>query len=211
MALPVAPSEFSINYERNDTVTSVIGLGEINRVGDDKVKKISISSVLPMDSDMVDYTTIKKSHRWKKATSYLTFLKNIEQNKKPVRLVITGTDVTMLATMTLTYGMKDGNAQEYAYTLHFTEYKPVKAYKLIRKNKLIKTGKRRTKPTGKISRGSKVTITGMVYVTPSAKKGKKVRKRKGYIKLISKHKKHPYYIKATNGRRIGWVGKRAIK
>lgn len=211
VAMPVAPTDFNINYDRNDTTSNVIGLGEINRVGDDKLKKITISSVLPIDSDEVQYTTVGKSHRWKKATSYLTFLKNIEQDKKPVRLVITGTNVTMMATMTLTYGMANGNAQEYVYTLTFTEYRPFKAVKLGSKNKLIKKGKGRSKPAGKINRGSKVTITGKAYSTPTAAKGKKVRKKTCYIMLISKGAKHPYYVKATNGSRVGWVGKEAIK
>lgn len=209
--MPVAPTDFNINYDRNDTTSNVIGLGEVNRVGDDKLKKITISSVMPMDTEDVNYTTPNQSHIWKKATSYLTFLKNIEQDKQPVRLVITGTNITMMATMTFTYGMANGNAQEYAYTLTFTEYRPAKAYKLGRKNKLIKRGKGRSKPRGKINRGSRVTVTGVAYTTPNAAKGKKVRKKQCYIMLISKGTKHPYYVKATNGSRIGWVGKGAIK
>lgn len=212
VALPVAPSDISINYETNDSSSVVIGKGEINRVGDFKLRKITINSILPINSDKVAYTTVAKKHRWVNATSYLTFLKNIEQSQTTCRLVLTGTDITMSANLKISYGMASGNAQEYTIQLSFTEHIPVKARKIGRKNKKItKKGKSRSKPTHKLSRGSKVLVNGTAYLTNNAKKGVMIRKRECRIKIISKKAKHPYYVQATNGVNIGWVARSAIK
>lgn len=212
VALPVAPSDISINYETNDSSSVVIGKGEINRVGDFKLRKISINSILPINSDKVAYTTVAKKHRWVNATSYLTFLKNIEQSQTTCRLVLTGTDITMSANLKISYGMASGNAQEYTIQLSFTEHIPVKARKIGRKKKKItKKGKSRSKPSHKLSRSSTVLVNGTAYLTNNAKKGVMVRKRKCKITIVSKKAKHPYYVKATNGVNIGWVSRSAIK
>lgn len=212
VALPIAPSDISINYETNDSSSVVMGKGEINRVGDLKLRKISISTTIPLRSDEVAYTTIDGSQIWKNATSYLTFLKNIEQSQSVCRLVITGTDITMEANIKFTYGMSSGNAQEYSLQINFTEHIPVRARKISSKRKsIVKKGKHRSKPTHKLSRGSSVLINGRAYLTKNAKSGVMIRKRKCRIKIISKKAKHPYYVQATNGVNMGWVSRSAIK
>lgn len=209
----MAPSDISINNETNDATNNVIGHGEINRVGDHKLKKMNINSVFPMDSDEVPYTTAPDGDMWRKATSYITFLNNIVESKKPCRLVIAGSNISLKANLQFTYGMSNGNAQEYSYNLIFTEYRPVMARKLgsSKKKKVAKKGKPRSKPSHKINRGSTVLINGQAYLNKDAAKGVSIRKRQCNIKIVSKNAKHPFYVVATDGTPIGWVSKEAIK
>lgn len=213
VALPIAPEEVTVNYETGDSATTIMDYGQINRVGDKQLKKISIDSTLPLNSDVVSYTTSSKSSRWVNAESYLTFLKNIVNDKQPVRLVISGTDITTLATLQFTYGMKNGNAQEYVVTLNFTEYVPVFAEKIrvTKKKKHAKKGKRRAKPRHKISRGTKVMVNGYAYLTKNAKHGVMIRKRKCHITMISKGSKHPYFVRDIYGTNMGWIGRGAFR
>ena len=213
MGLPVAPSEVTVNYETSDSTSTIIGYSEVNTVGEEQLKQISISTILPLNSDRVSYTTVEKSNRWINADSYLTFLKDIEKSKLPCRIVITGTDITMLATLQFTYGMKNGNAQEYVIKLNFTEYVPIFAEKLRVNKKKVKAkhGKRRPKPRHKISRGSKVMVNGYAYLTKNAKHGVMIRKRKCHVILVSKGAKHPYYVRDIYGTNMGWIGRGSIK
>lgn len=215
VALPVSPSEVKVTFENDSSTSKVIGLGEINRLGDRKLKSIKISSFLPIDSSKVSYTTVRKKHKWKKASSYITFLKNIQASKKPCRLVITGFKFSMKATLNFTYGMENGINNEYTYELDFTEYRKIKADKVEKKhgkqsNKIAKHGKKRNKPQNKINRGSKVLVNGMAYLTNNATHGVMIRKRECKITLVSNKSKHPYYVVTTGGVAMGWVSKGAF-
>ncbi|TPR12401.1 hypothetical protein [Apilactobacillus timberlakei] len=215
VALPVSPSEIKVNFENDESTSKVIGLGEINRLGDKKLKSIKISSFLPLDSSKVSYTTVRKKHKWKNASSYITFLKNIQASKKPCRLVITGFKFSMKATINFTYGMSNGVNNEYTYELDFTEYRKIKAERIGKKhgrknNKIAKHGQRRSKPQHKINRGSKVLVNGMAYLTKNAIHGVMIRKRECNITLVSSNAKHPYYVVTTGGVAMGWVSKGAF-
>lgn len=216
VALPVAPEEVSINDETDDATETIMGYRQINKVGEKKLRTITISSVLPLNTNNVSYVTAERSQRWINAESYLTFLKNIVNDKQPCRVVITGTDISMQATMTMTHGMKDGNAQEYNYQLEFTEFVPVFAEKIRHKRngktrRPVKKGKRRSKPSHKISRGSKVLVNGYAYLTKNASHGVMIRKRRCHVVLISKGSKHPYFVRDIYGTNMGWIGRSSIK
>lgn len=212
VALPVAPTDIQINFESSDITSNVIGHGEINRVGDNKLKTVSINTILPLNSHKVAYTTANGEDTWIKATSYLTFLKNIQKDKKPCQLVITGTGISLSATLNVDYGMSNGNAQEYSVKLSFTEHRPVYAEHIgAGKRKIIKHGKKRAKPGHKVSLNSEVLVNGMAYLTKNATNGVMIRKQKCNITLISSGAKHPYYVKNIYGTALGWVGKGAIK
>jgi hypothetical protein len=212
VALPVAPESVQVNYETADSTSTVIGKGEINRIGDIKLRQIEIKCYLPLDSSHITYATVHRKHRWKLATSYLTFFQNIFESKKACRLVITGTNITLRATLNYTYGMENSNAQEYMVDLKFTEHIPIKARKLATRHKrAIKHGKRRGKPSHKISRNSKVMVTGKVYHTSNAKTGKAIRNMKCVITAVAGRAKHRYHVKSVAGKNLGWIDKGAIK
>lgn len=210
--LPVAPSAVKIRAETGDTVSTVIGLGEINRVGAQKLKSISISGFLPVDNTHLPYVTVRKKNRWKKATSYITFLKNIEKNKKPCRFLVSNAHISLKMTISaFEYGMADGNADEYQYTIEFKEYRPIKAERIHKTSpqKHAKKGKRRSNPQHKISRGSKVTVNGLAYLSKNATHGVQIRKQACKITLVSKGK-HPYYVVTTSGTPMGWISRSAM-
>lgn len=213
--LPVAPSDVSIRAETNDSASTVIGLGEINRVGEQKINDIKISGILPNVAENLPYVT-KKPH-WKYAESYIDFFKNIEKSKRHCRFVVTGTDISLPVTISsFEYSRSNGNINEYAFTLELKEYKPIAAEKLrinTRKSTLVhaKKGKKRTKPMHKLSRGSLVTINGKAYLYKNATHGVFIPRRKCRITLVSKHAKHPYYVRSIDGYNMGWVSRSAIR
>ncbi|UQS85868.1 hypothetical protein MOO46_07720 (plasmid) [Apilactobacillus apisilvae] len=210
--LPVAPSAVKIRSETGDSVSTVIGLGEINRIGGQKLKSISISGFLPVNSKHIPYVTVRKKNRWKLATSYITFLKNIEKSKKPCRFLVSNAHISLKMTISaFEYGMADGNADEYQYTIEFKEYRPIKAERIhkVSKKKHAKKGVRRSKPQHKINRGSKVTVNGLAYLSKNATYGVQIRKQTCKITLVSKGK-HPYYVVNTSGTPMGWISRSAM-
>ncbi|WP_353486140.1 hypothetical protein [Apilactobacillus xinyiensis] len=157
--LPVAPSEMTIKKMTDDKKETVVKLGEINRIGDNKLIDFSINVIIPMDIKHCHYLTAKNT--LSSGNKYISFLNNIYKSKKPCRVVLTTTSISVRATLNFEYGFKDGYAKEYACTLTFTEFKKFKAKKLKttgKKKKVAKKGKSRKKPSHKKSRGSKVKI-----------------------------------------------------
>ncbi|MCL0319387.1 hypothetical protein [Apilactobacillus xinyiensis] len=157
--LPVAPAEMTIKKTTDDKKETVVKLGEVNRIGDNKLIEFSINIVIPTDIKHCHYLTAKNT--LSNGNKYITFLDKIYKSKKPCRVVLTTTSISVRATLNLEYGFKDGFAKEYACTLSFTEFKKFKAKKLKttgKNKKVAKKGKSRKKPAHKKSRGSKVKI-----------------------------------------------------
>lgn len=206
--LPVAPSDVKIRAETSDSVSTVIGLGEINRVGDQKIKDVKISGILPNKAQNLPYVTSKP--HWIYAESYITFLRNIQKSGHHCHLVITGTDISIPMTISaFEYGRE--NLSEYTYTIELKEYKEIKARKLrARTKKHPKRGKARPKPAHKLSRGSKVTVNGLAYLSKNATRGVQIRRRHCRITLVSRHAKHPYYCRSLDGYNMGWVSRKAL-
>jgi len=211
--LPINPKEFTIDAATDDKTVSVVKLGQINLIGDEKLKSIEIASTLPVKTGEVHYLSTKSVY--KNGQTYLDKLNKLYKAKKPVRLVISGTKVTFKGIISeFKYGMADGFAEEYAYTLKIGEYKAHKAKKVkAKKNKKVaKKGKSRSKPPKKISRGSKVTVIGQLHGN-SAGSGPGVTERNATrkISLVAPGAKYPYHVTTLSGGARGWVSKSAVK
>lgn len=214
-ALPVNPKEISIDSATDDKTVSVVKLGQINLIGDEKLKTIEISSILPVDTEDVHY--ISAENPYDDAQTYIDKLNNIYKSKKQVRLVVTQTKISFKGIMSdFKYGMAEGNDSEWTYTFKLTEYKSHKAIKVKtpkkKKKKAAKKGKSRSKPPKKISRGSKVIVNGQLH-RDSAGRGPGVTERNATrkISLIAKGAKYPYHIVTLSGGARGWVKKSAVK
>lgn len=210
--LPVNPAELMIKLETDDSTETVVKLGEINRIGEVKLRSISIESTLPVKPKNTHYITAKKP--LSSAQKYIDKITKIHKSKKPVRLVLTTTKISVKMTIaSFEYGFKSGNSDEYAYTLSLTEYKSYKAKKVkAKKKKSAKKGKARAAPPKKIGRGSKVKVNGRLHLD-SYGRGPGVTERNATrkISLIAKGRAYPYHIVTLNGGARGWVSKSAVK
>lgn len=212
--LPINPKEFSIDAATDDKTVSVVKLGQINLVGDEKLKSIEIASTLPVKTKDVHY--LSTTDVYKNGQTYLDKLSKLYKAKKPIRLVISDTKVTFKGIISeFKYGMADGFAEEYTYTLKIGEYKAHKAKKVKAKKKskkVAKKGKSRSKPPKKISRGSKVIVNGRLH-GDSAGRGPGMTERNATrkISLVAPKAKYPYHVATLSGGARGWVSKSAVK
>ncbi|MCF6515552.1 hypothetical protein GSH19_05215 [Lactobacillus sp. S2-2] len=138
--LPLTPPEIKWSYETDDETVKIINLGEVNKVGNNKLRTIEISSTFPW--------WIKKSHLpnanklYGETRSYVNYLKNIVNRKKPVRVVVSNTSISMQATLQkFEYGFENAQADTYAYSLKFVEYKKSGPKKIKSKKKKKKKKK----------------------------------------------------------------------
>ncbi|AYM03569.1 hypothetical protein D8911_11455 [Levilactobacillus brevis] len=214
-ALPVNPKEIQLDYGTDDKTVSVIKLGQINLIGDEKLKTIEITSTIPVKPKQAHYLSISKPYA--KGQTYLDKLLKIYKSKKQVRLVVTKTKISFKGIMTdFKYGMTEGYADEYTYTFKLTENKPHKAKKVKtskkKKKKVAKKGKSRSAPPGKVGRGSKVIVNGRLHAGSNGSgPGLTERNATRKISLIAKGAKYPYHVTTLSGGARGWVSKSAVK
>ncbi|MCL0330617.1 hypothetical protein [Apilactobacillus xinyiensis] len=169
--LPVAPAEFLVKQTTDDKKVEVVKLGEIDRIGAEKLIELSLSALIPLKPKESHYVTAKNF--LSSGSQYIKFFKQIHKDRKPCRIVLTGGNITLSATLNeFEYGFKDGFPEEFNCTFTFTQYKSYKARKLKyskKHKKALKKGKRRKKPAHKKSRGSKAKLNGKIKTTKLGK------------------------------------------
>lgn len=104
--LPVNPTEISVTQDSKDKTIDLLNIGEVNVVGNRGLIKVTLSTFLPDES----------SHFYKGTPpeTIIQAVKKAKNGKKTVRLIITGTDVNTLFTvssMNETY--KEGQGDIY--------------------------------------------------------------------------------------------------
>ena len=117
LRFPVNPSEFTISDGGLETsVINVIKGGERIIVGDKKLERIAFSSFFPKyyDPTYCEYRKIPKP--WPSVKK----LEKWRNSGKPVKLLITGTNINMYAVITkFEYGEKGGEPGVFIILLNF--------------------------------------------------------------------------------------------
>lgn len=205
--LPVNPSDLSISRESDNTSQKVVGLGEVNQLGERKLTTLEVQSFLPK------HKTVYTQGTFHMPQYYIDLLNEWQKGKSKVRVTVTSTKITFLMTISaFKHGYERGYADDVVYTLTFTQYVPF-SYSKIKKRKkpsgksvTKKSKKRRSSKAGKITRGTNVVVTGTAYrKSTGGVIAKKLKKAKRKITLVSTGKKYPYHIKE------GWVAKKSVK
>lgn len=210
--LPVNPSELKIKYETDDKQSTVIGLGEINQLGEYKLRSFDLESTLPRHMKTTHYLTAKKLKA--RAQDYLSLLIKIYKSRKPIRFVVSSTAISIKVTISaFDFGFTNGYDGEYWYTISFTEYRSWAAKKVKpKKKKVSKKGASRSKPAKKIGKGSKVIVNASLHsVASGGVIGSTGRNITAKVKLIMRGAKYPYYIQQINGNLSGWVAKNGVR
>ncbi|WP_282801215.1 hypothetical protein [Secundilactobacillus kimchicus] len=213
--LPLNPSEFKLTAERDDKTVTVVRLGEISTLGEEKLQSLELSFTIPVDIRGEHFTSAPKAKLPRKGQSYLTWLAWIKNAKHLMRLVISGTKVNFQGTLsTFTYGMEDAYAGDYKVTIKISQYKPHRAIKVgsSKKKKTAKKGKRRSAPPKKVGRGSKVVVNGVLHRTSTGTgAGATERNAQRKISLVAPGTKYPYHVTTLSGGARGWVSASAVK
>ena len=124
--LPVPPAEFSIVKENNNEVVNIQTLGEISLIGKSKLASISLSSFFPAQ----EYSFIQ-ARNLLKPYDYVRVIENFRTSGKPIRLLITDTDINDFFTIeSLEYGERDGSGDVY-FTISFKQNKVITITNLL--------------------------------------------------------------------------------
>lgn len=119
--LPVNPEGITISGNSNNKTSETVGQGEINDIGFERLKELSISSFLPKNFNNELY--INTGGDFRGPEFYIKFFEDIKKAREPFRLIITDININMLVSIekfeyTYKYGTDDVD-----YTLDLKEYK----------------------------------------------------------------------------------------
>ena len=118
LTLPVLPSSFEVTGSMNNTSVTIEDLGEVNLKGKRGLYTMSIESFFP-NAKKAQYIR----YRAKTPYEYVKMLKKWYENNTTLRVVISGTNISLPMTITqFTWGEQDGTRDVY-YTLELTEYR----------------------------------------------------------------------------------------
>ncbi|WP_334328447.1 hypothetical protein [Companilactobacillus sp. HBUAS59699] len=203
--LPLNPAEIQLTVETDDKSETVIGLGEVNLIGDAKLRSISIQSTLPLVPVYEHY--VSAQNLLGSAQDYIDWIVKIQKSKKPMRLVISSTKISFKATISsFQYGFKNGYDGEYSYTLVVKEYKPYAAKKLNAKSEPVKAEPIRPSPPAKVGMGSVVVVNGQLHRDSQGNgPGLTEQNAKRKISLVVPGATYPYHVTSLDGGARGWV------
>lgn len=206
--LPVNPAEVELTYETDDASNTVINLGEVNTPGYLKLVSLTIESTFPKRK--LPFVSVKKLS---KPDTYIKNLKSMQSKKHKVRVVVSGTKISLLMTISsFKYGLKNGNVDEYLYTLELKQYRSYSYKKLKNKKKgKGKKGKSRSSPAGKVGRGSSVIVNGRLHADSYGRgAGMYEKNAKRTVLYIAPGRKYPVCV-GINGVPRGWVKMSEVK
>lgn len=118
LALPVLPSEYTMQGSQNNTSENVSKIGEVNILGKRNLKTISLSSIFPFQEyDFCNYSDIPKPQKC------VSIVENMKKNGT-LRLVMTGQkNINMVCTIEeFEWGENDGT-RDIQFTINFKEYR----------------------------------------------------------------------------------------
>lgn len=117
--LPVNPEAISVSIPGSNKGTTVVKLGEITNIGLVGLSSLTIDSFFPSYA----YPFVNTAGDFKEPQFYIDFIKEIRNDRKPVRLIITGTEINMLVTIEdFGYDRRWGT-DDLDYSLKVKEYK----------------------------------------------------------------------------------------
>lgn len=123
--LPINPlEELTLSVDVNNKDYEIVALGDITKIGNRKLIKVNIKSIFTNKG-----YSFRVLERPKPSIYYVNMIYKLLNEKKPVRLIITGdkTDINMLCSITeFEHTQKFAEEGEYYYTLSLKEYREYK-------------------------------------------------------------------------------------
>lgn len=115
--LPINPKSFELSEASLNQKITLLNIGEVNLLGNRGLVMCALSSFFPSP----------KSPHYKRAdrtpTEYISLLKKWKNSKKPIRLIISDSDVNLaMGIEKLSYSISEGD-EDINYTLELAEYR----------------------------------------------------------------------------------------
>lgn len=213
---PVNPEELEVIKEGNNDTIDVVKLGEINIPKDTKLATIEFASFLP-SHNVGSY--IKTKNKFQGPQFYIDFIKKVREDKKPVRFIVSDTNINMLALIdNFKYKYKAGDDDIY-FTIALTEYREykVKTVKISdyqsSRPKIKKEEPQRPASTNKsVTPGCSVIVNGRLHRDSyGSGPGMTLSNYRGKINFVQNGRSHPYHVTDPSGRWMGWVTASSVR
>lgn len=202
--LPVNPEEIKIKTETDDKTETVINLGDINHIGNVKLKSVQIESTFPKN-----YVPWVTAHYILDPSFYIYKFDKIQKEKRHVQLVVASTPISFTATISsFEYGFKGGYNEEYTYSLTLTEFRETK----YRKIKVPLPPKPRPAPPKKIGVGSIVICNGRLHLDSyGSGPGVYEHNARRQITYMAPGRAFPVHVALVGGGPRGWVRQSEVR
>lgn len=208
---PVNPESIAYAKESNNETVEVVRLGEINRLAITSLASLEFESWLPGAPGRFGRT----NNKFWKPKQYIDFIEKIRKEEKPLRFVVTDTQINFLASIEhFEWEHRAGEEKDVYYTIELKEYRPYEARK-VKVVQQISTPIRpavtktptKSKSTNKpVTIGATVIVNGRLhrdsYGTGPGQTEKNARRK---VNFIAKGRSHPYHVTLLNGGWRGWV------
>lgn len=132
ITLPINPAEVKVERKGQNKEKEVLNLGEINILRTPGLRSLKISSYFPqkesiLPTDLNIYSILKTVALWKKERktpeSYVEFFTKLQEEKKPLKLVITDIGFSMMmAVDKFTFTRKAGEHNDIYFELSLKEW-----------------------------------------------------------------------------------------
>lgn len=119
--LPVNPEDITINSGMNNNTFDTVGQGEINNIGFERLKELTISSFFPKRYNGELY--INTGGQFEDPDFYIKFFDDIKKAREPFRLIVTDINVNMLVSIENFDHKYQWGTDDVEYDLELKEYK----------------------------------------------------------------------------------------
>lgn len=159
--LPVLPESLQLQTNSTNTTSSIVKLGEVTNIGIKGLKGLTIDSFFPQH--IAPY--VQTSGKFQEPQFYLDFIERVREDRKPIRLVVTDTEINMMVTIeSFSYSRRWGT-DDIDYSLSLKEYRT----QSIRKLTITATNQANTSATANNSTVGKVSTVGGTSSRPVEK------------------------------------------
>lgn len=220
--LPVNPSDIGYIAESIENAVTITSKGEVNQLsGGTKLVPFEFDFLLPKKPKQANYTTAQ-SFKFNDDIGFINWITNWRVSNKPGRLVVTDGYINYPVTVSsFKREYVSGDDSMWKCSIKLTrfvdfgvrKYPPKPAHTGTAKPKpQPKRGAQRSKPVGKIGKGSMVTVNGRLYRDSNGSGPGAIEKNvKRKISNVAPGRKYPYHIITLSGGWRGWVSANSVR
>lgn len=211
--LPVNPGSVSMDLPSNNQSNEVVKLGEITQLAKNGLKSLNFSSFFPVEKS---HGYVNQDGTFLPPQNYVALIENAMNELKPIRIIITDTNINMLVSIDeFSWGINDSTG-DYYYSITLKEYKEYGAKFVKNLEKPKPKPVPRPENTQKITVGCRVRVNGRLHRDSyGSGPGQTEVNAERIVSIIVANPRsnqgYPYHVTTLNGGWRGWVTKSAVK
>jgi len=212
---PVNPSEVKLVRESGNVDTEVVSLGQISRIGINRLAECSFESHFPVSRD---HSFVSNPGNFRAPTFYINLIERIRRERKPCRFIITKTKINMMASIeNFEIEYRWGPTGDVYFRIDFREFRAHRARRVnIDLTGSIPRGTPpppppRPTPNPRPAVGSRVIVNGRLHRDSfGTGPGLTEANAERVINIVAPGRSHPYHVALVGGGNRGWVTPEAI-